>query len=114
MKRLTSSTTFRIFILSVFWLSSIAALVGANLYLASSAESRKDAITLRATGRSSSRINFQNGRNLKAQYTAAAEMARAGVEKAFSKGKQGQAQALSLASDDINLDGFPDLVCGYA
>jgi hypothetical protein len=113
MKRLTSSTTFRIFILSVFCLSSIAVLLGANLYLASSAESRKDAITLRATGHGNSRIKFQSGRNLKAQYTAT-DVASAGIEKAFSKGKQGQAQALSLASDDINLDGFPDLVCGYA
>src|SRR5215216_3542182 len=110
MKRLTSSTTSRIFILSVFCLSSIAALLGANWYWASSAESRKDAITLRATGRANPRINFQNGRNLKAQY-AAAGVASTGIEKAL---KQGQAQALSLASEDINQDGFPDLVCGYA
>ncbi|MEP7336630.1 MAG: CSLREA domain-containing protein, partial [Acidobacteriota bacterium] len=115
MKRLTSSTTFRIFILSVFCLSSIAAILGANLYWASSAASNKGSITLRATARGNSHLNFQNGRELKSHY-AASNVANAGIEKAFSsgKGKQGQAQALSLASDDINLDGFPDLVCGYA
>lgn len=111
MKRLTSSTPFRIFILPAVCLSFIAALLGANLYLASSAETRKDIIALRAAGHSNSRINFQNGRNLKTHYAAAAGMADAGVENAL---KQGQVQALSLASDDINLDGFPDLVCGYA
>lgn len=110
MKQLTSSTVSRILLLSAFCLSAIASLLGANWYLASSAESRKEAITLQASSRGHSHLAFQNGRNLKAHY-AAAEMKGTDIEKVFN---QGQAQALSIASDDLNLDGYPDLVCGYA
>jgi CSLREA domain-containing protein len=99
MKRLTSSIAFGIFILMV---SSIVVLLATNFYLASSAASRREAITLR--GHAS--LNFQNGRSLSARYHST----NAGILKAL---KQGQAQALSLAADDLNQDGFPDVVGGY-
>lgn len=111
MKQLSSSVAFRISILSIFGLISVAALLNSNLHLASSAESRKDVITLRAGGQHNPQINFQNGHNLTARYASTAQTANADAGRSL---ELGQAQALSLASDDINSDGFPDLVAGYA
>ena len=106
MKRLTSKIAFG---LSVLVLTSVGALVDANQYLASRADSREDAITLRAGGQNNYRIHFRNGRDLRAQYTGAG-LTSGGNLLAL---EQGQVRGLSLASDDVNLDGFPDLICGY-
>jgi CSLREA domain-containing protein len=107
MKRLISKVAFGISVLS---LTSVGALVEARLYLVSSADSREEAIKLRKDGRGNFGINFRNGRDLRADYTGAG-LTNGGNLLAL---EQGQVRALSLASDDINLDGFPDLICGYA
>jgi CSLREA domain-containing protein len=107
MKRVTSKIAFG---LSVLVLTSVGALVDANLYLASRADSREDAITMRAGGQNNYRIHFRNGRDLRAQYTGAGLTSGENLLAL----EQGQVRALSLASDDVNLDGFPDLICGYA
>jgi hypothetical protein len=70
-----------------------------------------DTITVHAARRGNPWINFQDGRALKSKYIAAAGLEAAGLEQPLG---QGQAQAVALASGDVNVDGFPDLVVGYA
>jgi hypothetical protein len=55
-------------------------------------------------------MNFRNGRELRAQYTGAG-LASGGDLVAL---EQRQVRAMSLASEDVNLDGYPDLISGYA
>ena len=105
MKRLISKVGFGI---SVLFLTSVGALVEANLHLTSRADSRGDAIRLRKDGQGNFGINFRNGRDLRAQYTGAGLTSGENLLAL----EQGQVRPLSLASDDVNLDGFPDLICG--
>ncbi|HKQ76044.1 MAG TPA: hypothetical protein VJ810_20285 [Blastocatellia bacterium] len=83
--------------------------------LATESSQKKSVTPVRASKRGAPWINFQDGRDMKARYvvggSADAGFANAEIERQLM---EGQAQAASLASDDINLDGFPDLVCGYA
>src|SRR5205085_4596279 len=54
--------------------------------------------------------NFQDGRTLNPEYKSA------GLQsvKLEQEMKPGQATPVSLASEDVNADGFPDLIAGYA
>jgi hypothetical protein len=110
----------------IICLVALAALAGAVITMASGAVSGasgeipsrtataaessqlRRAAPIRAAGRGNPWINFQDGRELRARYAGPAS---AEAERLL---KPGEAQALSLASDDVDLDGFPDLVCGYA
>ena len=67
MIRQLSSFALRFSVLSFSFLSGIAALFGANLYFAFSAEVREEAVTIRAAKRGNPWINFQDGRGSSAQ-----------------------------------------------
>jgi CSLREA domain-containing protein len=106
MKQPTSKVAFGVLIL---FLTSVGAFIDASLSRASRAASR-EAITVRKASRGNSPIRFQNGRDLPAQYTAAGLTAGENLLAL----EQRQVRALSLASGDVNRDGYPDLICGYA
>ena len=106
MTRLLSSFALRFSVLSFSFVSGIAALLGANLYLAFSAEVREEVVPIRAAKRGNPWINFQDGRESSARYST-----REGMSASTALLKQ--AEPLSLASDDLNGDSLPDLVCGY-
>ncbi|HLN99311.1 MAG TPA: CSLREA domain-containing protein, partial [Pyrinomonadaceae bacterium] len=65
-----------------------------------------EAITVRAAKRGNPQMNLQDGRSAAATYKDA-------NTKAVSNSLSG-ARPLSLASGDLNVDGYPDLVVGYA
>uniref|UniRef100_UPI00286B474C FG-GAP repeat domain-containing protein n=1 Tax=Tabrizicola sp. TaxID=2005166 RepID=UPI00286B474C len=129
MKHLSRSLAYRISILSAFCLIAIAGLLLAKPYLVSgratnqgdqfrlapvgqvpSQASRQSAVAVRAAKRGYPLINFQDGRSLKAEYKSA------GLESARLEQEMtpGQATPVSLASEDVNGDGFPDLIAGYS
>ena len=72
--------------------------------------SRPATLTVRDGKRGRPYLNLQDGRGLNAQYRAAAS------ENAFAAQAlaQGKGEATALASGDLNGDGYPDLVSGYA
>jgi hypothetical protein len=124
MKSLSNNRRFRLSILSIFFLISIAALLWLKPRLASGAESgtdaaaeqsaiamaRADAVTIHAGKRDNPFLNLKDGRSVKARYRpAGAESAAAAQELTL-----GQAEPVALASGDLNGDGYPDLVSGYA
>src|SRR5712692_7652601 len=63
-------------------------------------------ITVREEGRGKAFLNLRNGKELPVTYS--------GEEKFIEPLRKGSARPLTLASADFNVDGFPDLVCGYA
>lgn len=69
---------------------------------------QSDAETIKRESQDDSRdfVNFQNGRVLKTDALADVFTAQ-GINLA-------QVTAVSVATDDFNADGYPDLVCGYA
>jgi hypothetical protein len=83
-------------------------LLGTNLQLASRLD--KETVTVRAGHRGLLRNSLQKGRDVAARYTATG-LARPEDLRAL---QEGEAQPLSLASGDFNLDGFPDLARGSA
>lgn len=64
-----------------------------------------EAVTVRAAKRGNPRMNLQDGRSAVATYKNA-------ITKVVSNSLSG-ARSLSLASGDLNVDGYPDLVAGY-
>ena len=73
---------------------------------ASAAGSQKaNPIVARAAHRGNPWLNLQDGREDQANYVASTQSQVAAMS---------QARPLSLASNDLNGDGFPDLACGYA
>src|SRR5262245_12827239 len=106
MKQLTSKAAFG---LSVLFLTSLGAFIDASISRASRAESH-EAIAMRKAGRGHYPINFQNGRELRPQYIGAGLTSGENLLAL----EQRQVRALSLASADVNRDGYPDLICGYA
>ena len=69
------------------------------------ADQSPDAVTVRAAKRGNPRMNLQDGRSAVATYKNA-------TTKVVSNSLSG-ARSLSLASGDLNVDGYPDLVAGY-
>jgi CSLREA domain-containing protein len=63
-------------------------------------------ITVQAAKRGNPRISLKDGRDVSTVYV--------GAEAVANNLQAGQARALSLVSEDFDVDGYPDLVSGYA
>jgi hypothetical protein len=70
------------------------------------ARQSRGAITVQAAGRGKPYLNFQDGRQMLVDYR--------GAENATRAMQSGQALARALASVDLDSNGTPDLVVGYA
>ncbi len=82
----------------------------ANQVLLHQSASRKavlsESVSVRASGRGNPLINLTDGRDVLTSYEGPEDLARAIEENS--------AQPLSLAADDFDEDGVPDLISGYA
>ncbi len=98
------SATSKIFLLlllavSVVWVARTASSA------AKSSPASKGAITIQAAGRGKPFLNFQDGREVSANYH--------GNENATQAMQSGQARARALATADLDGNATPDLVVGY-
>lgn len=115
MQRTFSKVTLRISVLLVLLLVAAVALSGSAVPLVSSWANPNTKSAVKVTAPSATYIRLQEARELEAVYVEA----RAGKDtlqaaSTHAHGLPRQARPLSLASGDLNVDGFADLVCGYS
>jgi CSLREA domain-containing protein len=84
----------------------LLAIYGAANLAKSSAKSGAPAVTVRAAGRGNRYLNFQDGRRSQVDYR--------GDETLTKALQSGEAQPRGLASADLDSNGTPDLIAGYA
>src|SRR5437867_4436565 len=97
--------TTKIFLLLLLAVSLLWLVRGANS-AAKSPTAAKGAITIQAAGRGRPFLNFQDGREVSANYH--------GNESATQALQSGQARARALTTVDLDGNATPDLVVGYA
>jgi len=86
----------------------------ASAVLFGSQTAPKGAITARAENLDEPWIKLQPSRSVGANYRDATARKDGGVQTESATRSLDGARPLSLASNDFNADGFPDLICGYA
>ncbi|MEP6819604.1 MAG: CSLREA domain-containing protein, partial [bacterium] len=101
------TSTLRAFavVLALLITTAVIARFGVSASSRASAGGPANAITVRAAKRGNPRMNLQDGHAVVANYKNAAT-------REASTAVNG-ARPLSLATGDLNVDGFPDLLCGY-
>src|SRR5258707_2835520 len=75
---------------------------------------QKGAITARAENLDEPWVKLQPSRSVGATYRDAIARKDGGAQTESATRSLDGARPLSLASNDFNADGFPDLICGYA
>ncbi len=86
----------------------------ASAVLFGSQTAQKGAITARAENLDEPWIKLQPSRSVGANYRDATARKDGGAQTESATRSLDGARPLSLASNDFNADGFPDLICGYA
>src|SRR6266851_522355 len=86
----------------------------ASAVLFGSQTAQKGAITARAENLDEPWIKLQPSRSVGANYRDATERKDGAAQIESATRSLDGARTLSLASNDFNADGFPDLICGYA
>ncbi|HSB09842.1 MAG TPA: HYR domain-containing protein [Blastocatellia bacterium] len=106
MQRSFSRITLRNSLFFALSLVAVAALLGSAVPLASSWARPAKKSEFKFVRSGAPYLNLQEGRELETVYGESA----ASAQGHFS----GEARPLALASGDIDIDGFTDLICGYA
>ncbi len=110
----TSAHRVGVILLAMLVTAIVVARLGASASSGSrgpAADKSERTITARAAHRGNPWLNLQDGREQATTYVAARESQAASTH---AQPNLDQARPLSLASNDLNVDGFPDLACGYA
>src|SRR5258708_5164614 len=115
-----SSHRYSLRILTVLLTVSLGAFVVARFsavassVLFGSQTARQGAITARAENLDEPWVKLQPSRSVGATYRDAIARKDGGAQTESATRSLDGARPLSLASNDFNADGFPDLICGYA
>ena len=115
MKNLSSKLAFRVSISLPLLLVALIALLGSGLQRVQSSAQPYKKSSAQLAGPSNPYIRLQDGRKLQSTYSESSagndSLQAAGASASLLSN---QARPLALASGDIDGDGFPDLVAGYA
>ena len=98
--------------LGAFVMARFSATASSMLFGSQTAQT--GAITARAENLDEPWVKLQNSRSVSTTYRDATARKDGGVQIESATRSLDGARPLSLASNDFNADGFPDLICGYA
>src|SRR6185503_11737724 len=114
MKTQVSKLTIRASNSLALLLITLIILSGFGLQRAHSAARPGKKLSIKMKGENHPRITLQEGRELEPVYSELSAGGNSLRSARTAATLSDQARPLALASADFDVDGFPDLVCGYA